>query len=369
MTMKSRVIALILLVWFISSCNSSDEPSTKNQITGVFVDDKGNTIEGADICIIPIIRKTSTPGIVQPINGKFEVAELTAFSYKIINGNVQLLWATSSEMNLDKFVLMRAEINDSNTSEFVTIGSVKASGNSIILKIYSFIDSSVVNKKSYAYKLRLKDFDGNTEDSDLLICQISYIDSYLQSAVPNPFLNRTTLFYYLSKASHIKFSIKEKATGIEQKSFSLYQESGYNSFDWLPFVDINDPESLVFRPGIYTASFQTSDTLFTTDLILDFRFNEINCKIPQSTTTTNSSGKFQIDWNRLPSETLHDVVSEDGSKVGEIIHGGKSEIIARKLIVNLGSVKHYWIARDTITYDSNKSVDIRLVGRKVSVLF
>ncbi len=89
--------------------------------------------------------------------------ELIDFNGKIINGDVQLNWATLSEVNSDYFQIEHSADGES----FEPIGSVDSHGNSSERHNYQFIDLNVKSGIHY-YRLRMVDFDGTFEFSSTI---------------------------------------------------------------------------------------------------------------------------------------------------------------------------------------------------------
>lgn len=81
--------------------------------------------------------------------------EIIVFAAEEINGEVNLNWQTSFEINTDYFTIERSI----DISTWESIGTVTGSGNSSNLLSYSFMDQSPVNGISY-YRIKQIDYDG-----------------------------------------------------------------------------------------------------------------------------------------------------------------------------------------------------------------
>jgi hypothetical protein len=101
---------------------------------------------------------------VSDVNNPLPV-ELTAFSASLLEPHVQLNWETASEINSDFFAIERSE----NALDFRQVGSLKAAGDSDAPLQYSFIDEQAARRFSGTlfYRLRIVDFDGSYEYSDI----------------------------------------------------------------------------------------------------------------------------------------------------------------------------------------------------------
>lgn len=128
--------------------------------------------------------------------------ELTSFTAKQIGTNVQLNWATATEVNSHKYV-----IEKSNSNNWSAIGEVKANGNSNSAKQYSFTDKITTNGK-FQYRLKMIDNDGSFKYSDIVELNVETPKAFelLQNA-PNPFNPTTSITYQLANASDVSLKV------------------------------------------------------------------------------------------------------------------------------------------------------------------
>jgi hypothetical protein len=75
----------------------------------------------------------------------------------------ELEWITYSETNNDKFIIQRSQ----NAVDFIDIGTVKGNGTTSVTNFYVFLDNTPP-LVSY-YKLVQKDFNGKTDESDIIV--------------------------------------------------------------------------------------------------------------------------------------------------------------------------------------------------------
>jgi hypothetical protein len=87
---------------------------------------------------------------------------LSYFKGKNLNGNNQLSWATTSEINNDRFELLRS----TDGVNFVVAGTVAANGNSSGGE-YSFVDTKALKGTNY-YRLKQVDKDGKSTLSKVI---------------------------------------------------------------------------------------------------------------------------------------------------------------------------------------------------------
>jgi hypothetical protein len=87
--------------------------------------------------------------------------QLSAFTATPTSGAVILQWATESETDNAGFNIYRA---DSEDGEYVKINAalIPAEGSSTQGTSYEFVDTDVLNRKTYYYKLEDIDLNGNS---------------------------------------------------------------------------------------------------------------------------------------------------------------------------------------------------------------
>lgn len=103
------------------------------------------------------------------------------------NGTNLLQWATASEQNSSRFEVQRSE----NGSDFSTVGTVAAAGNSDKVINYQYEDRPLSNASIYYYRLKMVDKDGSTKYSNVVIIKNS--TSALSTIYPNPARDRITI--------------------------------------------------------------------------------------------------------------------------------------------------------------------------------
>ena len=78
----------------------------------------------------------------------------------------ELVWATATEQNTKNFEVQTTE---NPAREWRTIGTVSAAGNTNTEQKYAFLDEKSAKKLHY-YRLKINDFDGYTEYSNVVAC-------------------------------------------------------------------------------------------------------------------------------------------------------------------------------------------------------
>ncbi|MBP6334162.1 MAG: T9SS type A sorting domain-containing protein [Bacteroidia bacterium] len=105
--------------------------------------------------------------------------ELTNFSAKMRNYQVDLNWTTETEINNDYFTIERSADN----INFSTLEQVSGSGNSSTRHNYSFVDDRPLRGVSY-YRLKQTDYDGTTVNLPTVV--VDNVRRKEFTAYPNP---------------------------------------------------------------------------------------------------------------------------------------------------------------------------------------
>ncbi|MBS1659785.1 MAG: T9SS type A sorting domain-containing protein [Bacteroidetes bacterium] len=150
---------------------------------------------------------------------------LINFSGRLADDNVQLQWTTAQESNTSHFEVQRAN----NGTDFSTIGSVQAAGNSSQTLHYNYTDAlPPVGSPSYLYRLKMADLDGRyTYSSVLRIGTASQGASV--AAFPNPFQQQVVLTVNAPEAEQTQLTVTDMNGKIVQRQ-KLFLQKGVNSF-------------------------------------------------------------------------------------------------------------------------------------------
>ncbi|GMU86319.1 MAG: hypothetical protein AMXMBFR48_15610 [Ignavibacteriales bacterium] len=135
-------------------------------------------------------------GLVVPV-------ELTSFKASSTGNNVQLNWATATEVNNRGFEIQRKSSN----GDFVSVGFVGGNGTTTDRKEYAFVDKNVTSG-SYSYRLKQVDFDGRFEFSDAVNVDVEAPAKFeLSQNYPNPFNPSTKINFGLETDAQVKLTI------------------------------------------------------------------------------------------------------------------------------------------------------------------
>ena len=127
--------------------------------------------------------------------------ELTSFSAKIVNDNVELSWETKTETNNRGF-----EIEKYN-SKWNKIGFIQGHGTTTETSNYSFTDKNIFGN-SFKYRLKQIDYNGSYNYSKILEVKLKMVEDYkLCQNYPNPFNPSTTISYSMPEKGFVKLDI------------------------------------------------------------------------------------------------------------------------------------------------------------------
>ncbi len=129
--------------------------------------------------------------------------ELSSFTAKLRENEIELNWRTQTETNNFGFDILR-KFND---GDFEKIGFVEGSGSSNAPREYNFIDK--INKfGTYSYKLKQIDADGSIKYSEVIEVSVISPEKFeLMQNYPNPFNPSTTIQYIIPERG-VKVTLK-----------------------------------------------------------------------------------------------------------------------------------------------------------------
>lgn len=156
--------------------------------------------------------------------------------------DVSVRWATNFEQGSSHFEVERSF----DGATFEKAGTVKAAGNSMSRKDYSFLDrlrNSVTNKKDVYYRLRLVDNNGRAELSKVLVLRLFKTATLkMVSVTPNPVLNDINVQVQLKHDSYVVMKVTSN-NGVEVARRSIRGAEGLNVFS------LDGTSKL--QPGVY----------------------------------------------------------------------------------------------------------------------
>ncbi len=130
--------------------------------------------------------------------------ELTSFSGAFVGNNVELKWATATELNNRGFEIQRSI----NGSAFATVAFVEGRGTTTQIQQYSFTDRNIESRVNYAYRLKQIDYNGDYEFSQVVNIGFTLpLEFVLEQNYPNPFNPSTSIAYAVPVKSNVTLEV------------------------------------------------------------------------------------------------------------------------------------------------------------------
>lgn len=175
--------------------------------------------------------------------------QLTSFDGIYSSGSALLNWKTSQEFNSDRFELFRSFDGNNFTLE----ATVKASGNSNVIRSYQFKDNISPNAGNYVfYKLKQTDKDGKYTFSNVIKLSLGDVKGVFQ-LFPNPVINDFTASFTAAKLGTATLVIRS-TNGQTLYSKTIDVQKGNNS------VLVTGPQ---LKAGVYYVSIVNDDINYT----------------------------------------------------------------------------------------------------------
>lgn len=152
------------------------------------------------------------------------------FKAQAKNNTVVLNWSTLQEDNTADFTIEYSN----NGSEFTSIGTVAAKGNSSTVTGYSFTHTTPERTKNNIYRIRLNDVDGRKSYTSILLVKLNGDKSLKVQATPNPF------------TSNLQIQVAEENIQIRIIDMKGRQVRNLNLTSGVHAINLNE-----LSPGIY----------------------------------------------------------------------------------------------------------------------
>ncbi len=154
--------------------------------------------------------------------------ELASFRGSVMDRYNMLEWQTESEENAMVFLIERSL---DGYRDFTEIGRIGAYGNSSILRSYELKDESPVSLAYY--RLRIVDFDGTFEYSDVIVVERSKTDIDLVEVYPVPAEEEVTVLVHTKSAGKAILTISDfLGRKIKQEKIELKAGINHYVFDF-----------------------------------------------------------------------------------------------------------------------------------------
>ena len=134
--------------------------------------------------------------------------ELTAFAASIGDGFVTLNWTTQTETENYGFHVYRSEFIDRDYIK-LTQTIIPGAGSSASVHHYSYVDSTVEISKTYYYKLKSLDYNGNEDFFGPIVATVTAVHSLPISKLPDAYALEQNYPNPFNPETAINFSIKE----------------------------------------------------------------------------------------------------------------------------------------------------------------
>jgi|GEM_PF-6496246 len=129
--------------------------------------------------------------------------ELTSFTATYTDNAVLLNWTTASELNNDRFEVLRS----TDAVNFTKIGTVAGNGTTSTPHAYSLVDTDVA-AGTYYYQLRQVDFDGTADLSKIVSVVVPGAEKFaVGNFYPNPTSRATTINVTMTENADVVFTL------------------------------------------------------------------------------------------------------------------------------------------------------------------
>jgi len=155
-----------------------------------------NVLTGEVSCEVSSIKLADCPTVL-PI----ELLYIKAAA--IDNQYIKVSWSTASEMNTNRFEILRS----TDAVNFTKIGEVSAAGNSSVQKNYFFDDHNTLGGIIYYYQVREVDNNHHTYLTNIVNAKLDKDKFELLGIFPNPTVDKTIITMYSKDPLEISMSI------------------------------------------------------------------------------------------------------------------------------------------------------------------
>jgi len=187
-------------------------------------------------------------------NGTVVPVELLSFDAQAAGKRVDINWTTASELNSSRFEVEKAA---EGSKFFTKIAEMDAAGNSAVIRNYGpVVDNAVEYGKTYVYRLKTIDRNGDHAYSDERVVTLTGISGYaeLGQARPNPVTTESSLDYTLSQNASIEITLVDASGKEISRLYSGMQTAGSH------ILSINAKD---IPSGVYQIVLRSGDIMLT----------------------------------------------------------------------------------------------------------
>ncbi|MEP7263019.1 MAG: hypothetical protein ABI772_00900 [Bacteroidota bacterium] len=183
--------------------------------------------------------------------------ELAYFTVQPSDNNADVKWCTSSEKNIDYFIVQKS----TDGINWVDVQKVKGSGNSVVMKYYEVQDNNPLPGKSF-YRLQQTDLNTSSTFSASRPFFADQHDKKTENAItgisPNPFTSAFTMQFVMDDEGEGDIYINSAKGEVIYKS-KIHVLKGINYFDYKETADL--------LPGYYTITLVKGTTQLSRKII------------------------------------------------------------------------------------------------------
>ncbi|MCB2205579.1 T9SS type A sorting domain-containing protein [bacterium] len=187
--------------------------------------------------------------------------ELTSFSARYYDGNVQLKWRTETELNNHGFHVERS-IDGESWEDIDFVDGAGTSNAPIDYNYTDILDRSLKGLPQIAYRLRQEDRDGTIDYSGIVYAftgaQADRVELY--EAYPNPFNPSTKLSFSLQESSHATLQVYNTFGQLVATVVDGEFEAGFHTVEF---------EGSTLPSGVYIAVLDAAGTVQQQKLVLN----------------------------------------------------------------------------------------------------
>ena len=226
-------------------------------------------------------QATSVTGIAS--NGEVEdyyeediplAVTLSSFTANSVNGQVELIWVTESEIENQGFVLERRMENSGDDwqglASYTTYPELRGQGTVTYSTTYEFTDQFVQLGQTYEYRLADIDYNGTiTYHSSRIVTvedgwgTVTPSEFTVKPAYPNPFNPSTNIEYAIPNDGFVNIAIYDLAGQRVSSLVEAEQKAGWHKVRW----NGNDNTGNSMPAGVYLVTIKAGNSLKTMKLI------------------------------------------------------------------------------------------------------
>ncbi|MGA9407355.1 MAG: SMP-30/gluconolactonase/LRE family protein [Bacteroidota bacterium] len=191
-----------------SNLNSNPSGTSATTLSGpasLVIDNPNGKLWVADLGNNRVLRYSASSSTLVPLP-----VELTSFTATGLNNEIELAWATATEINNYGFDIERSTINNeqSTINNWAKVGFVTGHGTTNAPQSYSFTDASARVGK-FSYRLKQIDHSGNFVYSQTIEATVGVTPGtvWLDNNYPNPFNPSTKISFVLGTKGHATLKV------------------------------------------------------------------------------------------------------------------------------------------------------------------